>query len=75
MKKKKVLAVALALTVALVLLVTPAMAATNMILCRVDIGSETASHLAGMSGWGPIEPITSGGNYGGVANCRVIWGR
>ena len=74
---KKVLAVVIAVSVALVLMVTPVMAAKNVVLCRVDIGSETASQWAGMSSWGPIEPATHGGNWGGFGasgeDCRVIW--
>lgn len=26
-----------------------------------------------MAGWGPIEPATSGGNYGGIDDCRTTW--
>jgi hypothetical protein len=35
-----------------------------------DPGSEVG-HL--LLGWGPVEPATSGGNYGGVDDCRVTW--
>jgi hypothetical protein len=39
----------------------------------VDIGeldSEVSHHLRG---WGPIEPETSGGAFGGIDDCRVTW--
>lgn len=39
----------------------------------VDIGmpdSETGHNLIG---WGPIEPATSGGNWGGIDDCRATW--
>ncbi len=35
-----------------------------------DPGSETGHKL---KGWGPIEPATSLGNYGGVDDARVTW--
>ena len=35
-----------------------------------DPGSETGHKL---KGWGPIEPATSHGNYGGVDDARVTW--
>ncbi len=43
----------------------------------IDIGSGDTTHH--MSGWGPVEPATSGGTWGGVANppedgtCRAAW--
>ena len=46
---------------------------------RVDIGDETSEAGHNLSGWGPIEPAASGGNWGltgptgQVDNCRVIW--
>ncbi len=59
------------------LLASPAAAARDVVLCRVDIGSETAEQGADMSGWGPVEPATSGGNWGDFSetgeDCRVIW--
>lgn len=41
----------------------------------VDIGDPTSETQSGISisGWGPIEPTTSGGNYGGIDDCRVVW--
>jgi hypothetical protein len=44
------------------------------VLCdSVDIGnpSSEANHV--MIGWGPIEPATSGGGYGGISDCRTTW--
>jgi len=37
----------------------------------VDIGVAGEGH--NMIGWGPIEPATHGGAWGGEGNCRVIW--
>lgn len=39
----------------------------------VDIGDEFTEEVCAMAGWGPIEPATHGGNYGGVDDCRCIW--
>jgi hypothetical protein len=41
----------------------------------VDIGDETSETQVAMAGWGPMEPATHGGTWGGIApgNCRVIW--
>ncbi len=39
----------------------------------VDIGNTTSESSVVMNGWGPIEPANSGGNYGGVDDCRVVW--
>lgn len=39
----------------------------------VDIGVESSEYLHSMSSWGPIEPLTHPGSYGGVDNCRAIW--
>lgn len=55
----------------------PAMAA----LYTVDIGTPTSEAGYNLQGWGPVEPTTHGGNYGGIATdplswdglCRVIW--
>ena len=59
------------------LLASPAAAARDVVLCHVDIGSETSEQGADMSGWGPEEPAASGGNWGGFnvtkEDCRVIW--
>lgn len=35
-----------------------------------DTGSEAGHKL---KGWGPVEPATSGGNYGGIDDARVTW--
>jgi len=40
---------------------------------KVDVGDETSESGHNLVGWGPIEPANSGGNYGGITNCRVTW--
>jgi len=77
MKKLAILAVA-ALVLAMVL--APAAYAAKpvpTILDRVDIGDGTARDLALSPDWGPIEPATNGGNWGGFGasgeDCRVVW--
>ena len=50
-------------------------------LYTVEIGTPASEDLYNPVGWGPIEPSTHGGNYGGIATdplswdglCRVIW--
>lgn len=39
----------------------------------VDIGkvASEAGHV--MTSWGPIEPATNGGSWGGIDDCRAIW--
>lgn len=39
----------------------------------VDIGDPLSEASHGLTGWGPIEPATSGGAYGGIANCRAVY--
>jgi hypothetical protein len=39
----------------------------------VDIGDPSSEDGHNLQGWGPIEPANSGGNYGGVDDCRTIW--
>jgi len=44
------------------------------LLCdSVDIGCPTSESGHNLIGWGPIEPATSGGNWGGIDNCRATW--
>ncbi|MDD1654638.1 MAG: hypothetical protein LUO91_02890 [Methanomicrobiales archaeon] len=46
---------------------------TSTAVDSVDIGlvaSETGHNLAG---WGPVEPASSGGTYGGITDTRVAW--
>ena len=38
----------------------------------VDIGDPTSEASHNLYGWGPIEPFTHGGSWGGAVNCRVI---
>jgi len=39
----------------------------------VDIGDTNSESGHNLKSWGPIEPEDSGGNYGGIDNCRVTW--
>jgi hypothetical protein len=39
----------------------------------IDIGNPTSEAGHHLLGWGPIEPATSGGVYGGIDDCRVTW--
>jgi hypothetical protein len=53
-----------------VLAASPAMALT----CDyVDIGDPSSETGHNLQHWGPIEPATSGGNYGGIDDCRAVW--
>lgn len=42
-------------------------------LDMVDIGDGVSEGTHSMSGWGPVEPATSGGSYGGIDNCRPVY--
>ena len=59
--------------------VTPSIASatTGCQGIKVDIGDPTSETQTGVaiSGWGPVEPLTNGGNWGGQPpdNCRVVW--
>ena len=45
-----------------------------MILCdSVDIGNPASEEGHNMLGWGPIEPLTNGGTWGGIDDCRAAW--
>jgi hypothetical protein len=39
----------------------------------VDIGDPDSEAGHNMVGWGPVEPEASGGNYGGIDHCRVVY--
>ena len=39
----------------------------------VDIGDPTSEAGHNLISWGPVEPLTHGGSYGGVDDCRAIW--
>jgi len=39
----------------------------------VDIGDTLSEAGHNLAGWGPIEPEASGGTYGGIDDCRVIY--
>jgi mannan endo-1,4-beta-mannosidase len=40
---------------------------------EVDIGDPESEFEHNMIGWGPVEPAASGGSYGGVDDCRVVY--
>jgi len=43
-------------------------------LCdSVDIGDTSSEAGHNLVGWGPVEPATSGGNWGGITDCRATW--
>lgn len=42
-------------------------------LDTVDIGKEASEAGHNIIGWGPIEPANSGGNYGGIDDCRAVY--
>lgn len=42
-------------------------------LDTVDIGNPSSESGHNLQHWGPIEPATSGGSYGGIADCRPIY--
>lgn len=47
---------------------------TGPTLCdSVDIGNPTSEVGHNLQDWGPIEPATSGGNWGGANDCRATW--
>lgn len=59
-----------------VLIVVMALAGGQALaLYQVDIGDPSSEAGYNLVGWGPIEPDTHGGGWGGIApgNCRVIW--
>jgi hypothetical protein len=39
----------------------------------VDIGDLTSEAGHNLISWGPVEPAASGGAFGGIDDCRVIW--
>jgi len=44
------------------------------VLCdSVDIGNQVSEAGHNLQEWGPIEPDTHGGHYGGIDDCRVTW--
>ena len=44
------------------------------ILCdSVDMGKTASEAGHNIFDWGPIEPSTSGGNWGGIDDCRAVW--
>jgi len=44
------------------------------VLCdSVDVGDTCSESGHNLVGWGPIEPATHGGSWGGIDDCRVTW--
>lgn len=44
------------------------------VLCdTVDMGKPASETGHNLIGWGPIEPATTGGNWGGIDDCRATW--
>jgi len=70
---KKTLLIPLFVALFLAIAIPQASACQNILLDRVDIGDPQSEHCHFLRGWGPIEPATSGGYYGGVDNCRVVY--
>ena len=77
MKKLAILVIAV-LVLAMVLAPAAYAAKTPQLLDRVDIGNiaDEAGHNVDEPDWGPVEPTTSGGNWGGfnatTEDCRVV---
>jgi len=77
---KKLAILAIAVLVLAIVLAPAAYAAkpTPQLLDRVDIGdpSDEVSYDINEPDWGPPEPDTHGGNWGGIGagmQCRVVW--
>jgi hypothetical protein len=64
-----------AVVVMLVCLVPPVALASGgeEELDYIDIGDPASEAWHRLRGWGPIEPETSGGGWGGIDDCRVTW--
>jgi hypothetical protein len=43
------------------------------VMDAVVIGDPASESGHAMAGWGPVEPETSGGSYGGISQCRAIY--
>ena len=77
MKRIAILAVVLVLTLGLAPFAYAAAPVPQM-LDRVDIGT-ASDGVVSPDDWGPIEPTTHGGNWGGIGSesppgtCRVVW--
>jgi len=39
----------------------------------IDIGDPVSEAGHNLKGGGPIEPLTHGGYWGGIDDCRVVW--
>ncbi|MCL5966413.1 MAG: PEP-CTERM sorting domain-containing protein [Deltaproteobacteria bacterium] len=66
---------ALILVVAAGFLACLSMPAPAAVIDFVDIGNPVSEAGHNLQGWGPVEPATHGGSWGGIApgDCRVIW--
>ena len=71
----KKLALISTLFLALVLAVSSAWAAENVLLDSVDLGTGGTEAGRIMSGWGRSATDETGGNYGGIGlgGCRLVW--
>ncbi len=80
MKNRKRLLLPIIVTImALVTFLFPsiALASDPIELDSVNIGDKDSEAGHCLLGWGPVEPATNGGNWGGIGseggNCRVTW--
>lgn len=69
----KKLTLALAVLAALLLTVTASAGPLMTLLDSVDIGKPLSEAGKNLIGWGPIEPLTHGGSYGGINDTRCVW--
>lgn len=73
---RKVIAIVTSVVILLTLSILPVSAVGGW---TVDIGNPASEGQAGIgiAGWGPVEPATSGGNWGGFdvsgEDCRTTW--
>ncbi|HUU63928.1 MAG TPA: CFI-box-CTERM domain-containing protein [Dehalococcoidia bacterium] len=63
-------ALALVLVLSLAAAVAVSVVSAQSPVDYVDIGDTTSEAGHNLQGWGPIEPATSGGGYGGIDDCR-----
>ena len=82
MKKLTILAITVLVLAMVLALAAYTAKPVPKLLDRVDIGNTTseATHDVNVSvtdDWGPVEPATNGGNWGGFGtsgeDCRVVW--
>ena len=68
--KARIVYVALALVLSLAAVVSVSVVSAQGPVDSVDIGDTASEAGHNLQGWGPIEPATSGGGYGGIDDCR-----